>query len=55
MEGDLLNNAELTENAVKAFERDFENSEMVFKNCNKNIVISFIASELTFRLSLNDC
>ena len=55
MEEDLLKNTQLTDNSVKAFERDFENSEVVFKNCNKIIVTNFITTELTFRLSLMEC
>ena len=55
MEEDLLKNTQLTDNSVKAFERDFENSEMVFKSCNKIIVTNFIATELTLRLSLMEC
>lgn len=55
LEENLIKNSEFTDNAMKALERDFGNSEMVFRNCNKNIVLRFMTDELRLRDGLINC
>ena len=51
----IIKSQKFAENAEIAFQNDFHNSEVAFKQCNQNIISHFITSETVFQVGIKEC